>query len=67
MSNTIKNNYSATKQFENPDNVDIKSVNIEPAETSDKLSKTIRQTVKVSQVEVFEWKKYENNKVSTCF
>ena len=38
------------KAIENPNNVDIKSIIIEHPKTSHKLSKTIRQTDKVSQV-----------------
>ena len=38
------------KTFENPNIVNIKSVIIEHPKTSHKLSKTIRQTEKVSEV-----------------
>ena len=38
------------KAIENPNNVDIKSIIIEHPKTSHKLSKTIRQTDKASQV-----------------
>ena len=38
------------KTLENPNIIDIKSVTIEHPKTSNKLSKTIRQAKKVSQV-----------------
>ena len=38
------------KTLENPNIIDIKSVTIEHPKTSNKLSKTIRQAEKVSQV-----------------
>ena len=44
----IKNNYSTTKNFENPNIVDIKSVNIKHPKTISKLSKIIRKTRKFS-------------------
>ena len=67
------------KTFENPNIVDIKSLVIEHPKTSHKLSKTKRQSEKVSEVgsnislysdikskwKFFERKKCKNNKMST--
>ena len=47
---TIKNNYSKSKTFKNPNTVDVKSATIEHSETSYKLSRSIRQAKRVSQV-----------------
>ena len=46
----IKNNCSTTKNYRKLNIIDIKSVPLEHAKTSCKLSKTIRQAKKVSQV-----------------
>ena len=62
------------KTFKNP--VDIKSIITENAKTSRTLSKTMRQAEKVGSNSpfysdtkkwtIFKWKKYKNNKTSTC-
>ena len=46
----IKNNYSTTKTFENPNTIDIKSVTIEHPKNSHKLFESMRQAKKVSQI-----------------
>ena len=48
ISKNIKNNYLSTKNFENLNIVDIKSIIAEHTKTPHKLSKTIRQGEKVS-------------------
>ena len=78
ISKTIRNNYLSTKTFENPNNVDIKSIITEHLKTSHKLSKTIKQAEKVGsnsssyilmqkKKKVFKRKKCKNNKMSTYF
>ena len=74
ISKTLRNTYQL-KPFENPNNVDIKSIIAEHQKTSHKLSNTIRQAAKVGSnrslygdtKSFFKWKKHKNNKTSLCF
>ena len=69
ISKTIRNNYLSTKNFENPNIVDKKSVITEHPKTSHKLSKTIRQAEKVGSNNSLysDTKICKNNKARTCF